>query len=95
MKVRAHIFVSGKVQGVFFRIEIRNRAIRRNIVGWVRNTYDGRVEVIFEGEKNDVAKMIEFCRRGPSGARVTKVDIQWDEYTDEFRDFQIRTSYRF
>ncbi len=95
MKVRAHIFVSGKVQGVFFRIEIRNRAIRRNIVGWVRNTYDGRVEVIFEGEKNDVAKMIDFCRRGPSGARVTKVDIQWDEYTGEFRDFQIRTSYRF
>ncbi len=95
MKVRVHVFVSGMVQGVFFRMEIRHRAIRRNIVGWVRNTSEGGVEAIFEGEKEDVERMIKFCRTGPSGARVTKVDVQWEEYTDEFMDFQIRKSYRF
>ncbi len=92
MKVRAHIFVSGRVQGVFFRVETRSMATRRNINGWVRNTSGGRVEAIFEGKKEDVEKLIEFCRKGPSEARVTKVDVQWEEYTGEFRDFKIRRS---
>jgi acylphosphatase len=92
MKVRAHIFMSGWVQGVFFRVETRNRAMRRNITGWVRNTSDGKVEAIFEGEKEDVEELIEFCRKGPSGARVTKVDVQWEEYSEEFRNFKIRRS---
>lgn len=92
MKVRAHVFVSGRVQGVFFRMETRYMATRRNIAGWVRNTFGGRVEAIFEGEKNDVEKLVEFCRSGPSGSRVTKVDVQWEEYTGEYRDFKIRRS---
>jgi len=94
MRVRAHVFVSGRVQGVFFRSETSYEAKRRNVVGWVRNTSDGRVEAIFEGEKEDVEKIIDFCRRGPPGARVTKVDIQWENYTEEFRDFKIRYGYR-
>jgi acylphosphatase len=73
-------------------METRHRAIRKNIRGWVRNASDGRVEAIFEGEKEDVEQMIAFCRRGPSGARVTNVDVQWEEYTDELRNFQIRGS---
>jgi acylphosphatase len=92
MKVRAHVFISGRVQGVFFRVETRNRAMRRNITGWVRNTFDDRVEAIFEGEKEDVEELIEFCRKGPSGARVMKVDVQWEEHAGEFRDFKIRRS---
>ena len=92
MKVRAHVFISGRVQGVFFRLETRSMAMRRNISGWVRNTSDGRVEAIFEGQKEDVERLIEFCGRGPSGARVTKVDVQWEEYTEEFKDFRIRRS---
>ena len=92
MKVRAHIFVSGRVQGVFFRVETRYEAMKRNITGWVRNTSGGRVEAIFEGEREDVEKLIEFCRKGPSGARVTKVDVQWEEYSGEFKDFKIRRS---
>ncbi len=92
MRARAHVFVSGRVQGVFFRVETRHLAMKKNIVGWVRNTFDGRVEAIFEGEKEDVEKIVEFCRRGPSGARVTKVEVQWDEYTGDFRDFKIRRS---
>ncbi len=90
MKVRAHAFVSGRVQGVFFRSETRYEANRRNVAGWVRNMSDGRVEAVFEGEKEDVEKVIDFCRRGPPGARVTKVDIQWEGYTREFRDFKIK-----
>jgi len=93
MKVRTHVFVSGRVQGVFFRSETEDEANRRNVCGWVRNTSDGRVEAIFEGEKEDVEKLIDFCRRGPPGARVTKVNVQWDDYTGEFRDFKIRYGY--
>jgi len=90
MKVRAHIFVSGRVQGVFFRMETRDEATKRNVTGWVRNTSDGRVEAIFEGEREDVEKMIEFCKSGPLGAHVTKIDVQWKEYTGEFKSFKIR-----
>jgi acylphosphatase len=93
MKVRAHVFVSGRVQGVFFRSETRHEARRRNVTGWVRNTADGRVEAVFEGEREDVEKLIDFCRRGPPGARVTKVDVQWEDYTGEFKDFKIRYGY--
>jgi len=92
MKARVHIFVSGRVQGVFFRVETRYEAMKRNVAGWVRNTSGGRVEAIFEGEREDVEKLIDFCRKGPSGARVTKVDVQWEEYSREFKDFKIRRS---
>ena len=59
MKVRAHIFVSGRVQGVFFRVETRNEATKRSVSGWVRNTSDGKVEAVFEGERENVEKMVE------------------------------------
>jgi acylphosphatase len=90
MKVRAHIFVSGRVHGVFFRMETRDEATKRNATGWVRNTSGGRVEAVFEGEREDVEKVIEFCRSGPPAARVTKIDVQWKEYTGEFESFKIR-----
>lgn len=90
MKARAHVFVSGRVQGVFFRYETRREAKRRNVKGWVRNLPDRRVEAVFEGEKEDVAELVEFCRRGPTGARVTKVEVRWEPYTGEFDDFNIR-----
>ena len=92
MKVRTHIFVSGRVQGVFFRVETRYEAMKRNVAGWVRNTSGGRVEAIFEGEREDVEKLIDFCRKGPLGARVTKIDVQCEEYSVEFKDFKIRRS---
>lgn len=90
MKVRAHIHVSGMVQGVFFRSETRSQANKLNVKGWVRNLPDRRVEAVLEGEKEDVEKLIEFCKRGPVGARVTKVEVLWQSYTGEFRDFRIR-----
>jgi len=93
LMVRAHVFVSGRVQGVFFRSETQDEALRLGLTGWVRNLPDRRVEAVFEGEKDPVDRMIEFCRRGPPGARVTKVEMTWENYTGEFRSFRIRYGY--
>jgi len=89
MKARAHAHVSGRVQGVFFRDSIRRLAERLGVVGWARNLSDGRVETILEGEKANVEKVIEFCRRGPSGAYVLGLEVKWEEWQGEFTDFQI------
>jgi acylphosphatase len=95
LKVRAHVLVSGRVQGVFFRSETRYEAKKRRVKGWVRNLPDGRVEAIFEGEQGSVKELVEFCRRGPSGARITGIDVVWEDYTGKFEDFEIRYGYRF
>jgi acylphosphatase len=90
MKARAHVFLSGRVQGVFFRSETRRHAERYDVKGWVRNVSDGRVEAVFEGEKEAVEALIEFCKHGPSGARVTNIDAEWEDYTGTFDRFRIR-----
>lgn len=87
--LRAHVYISGRVQGVFFREETRNNAILHNITGWVRNLSDGRVEAVFEGEKQQLDAIIEFCKRGPSGAYVQKLDVTWEDGTGEFREFTV------
>ena len=92
MKARAHVYVSGMVQGVFFRTETQDEAIRQGVTGWIRNRPDGRVEAVFEGEKETVDKLIEFCKRGPTGARVTNVEIAWEGFKGEFQGFRIRYS---
>jgi len=93
LKVRAHVLVSGRVQGVFFRSETQDEAIRQGVTGWVRNLSDGRVEAVFEGEKERVDKLIEFCKKGPPGARVKNVNVTWKDYTGEFKSFSIRYGY--
>jgi acylphosphatase len=90
MNARAHVFVSGYVQGVFFRSKTQREAERRNVKGWVRNLPDGRVEAVFEGEEKAVKALVEFCRRGPSGAEVTNVDVEWESYEGEFDAFRIK-----
>jgi len=90
MKVRAHVFISGKVQGVFFRYATLEETKARGVCGWVRNLPDKRVEAVFEGEKEAVEEMIAFCHRGPPAAKVTKVEVHWEEYKGEFKDFYIR-----
>lgn len=88
-KVRAHVFVSGRVQGIFFRENTRRKAKGLGITGWVRNLPDGRVEAVFEGEKQKVEKMIEWVKKGPILARVDNVEIDWQEAKDEFENFDI------
>jgi len=90
VKARAHVFAGGRVQGVFFRSETKHRADRHDLTGWVRNLPDGRVEAVFEGEKEAVQTLIDFCKRGPSGARVTNFDLTWEDYTGEFDRFKIK-----
>ena len=89
MKTRAHVFVSGRVQGVFFRSETRREAGKHGVNGWVRNLPDDRVEAVFEGEEENVKKLLEFCRRGPPGTKVTSTQVTWESYSGEFRDFEI------
>ena len=67
--------VSGRVQGVFFRDTARRRAESAGVAGWVRNTPDGSVEAVFEGDPEPVEDLVEFCRRGPSRAEVASVDV--------------------
>ena len=90
MQTRAHIVVDGDVQGVFFRQKTKRQAEAHGVNGWVRNRGDGKVEVIFEGEEQDVKSLIEFCKHEPSAAIVTTVDVKWETYTGEFKDFRIR-----
>jgi acylphosphatase len=89
MKVRAHVFVNGRVQGVFFRSETKYEAEKNGVNGWVRNLPDDRVEAVFEGEQEKVERLVEFCKHGPPGARVTTVDIARERYSGEFEDFEI------
>jgi len=89
LKVRAHVIVSGRVQGVFFRYETKKEALKRGVKGWVRNLPTGEVEAVFEGEKEDVEEMIKFCRKGPPLAKVKDVKVSWEEYKGEFEDFKI------
>jgi len=93
LKTRAHVLVRGRVQGVFFRAETKYEADKRKIKGWVRNLQDGRVEAVFEGEKNLVGELVEFCRKGPPGARVEDIKVIWEDYSGEFEDFKIRYMY--
>ncbi|HTY75250.1 MAG TPA: acylphosphatase [Candidatus Nanoarchaeia archaeon] len=90
MKIRAHVFISGRVQGVLFRGRTMQEAVRLNVTGWVRNLPDGRVEAVFEGEKKVVDEMLDFCREGPRDAVVLGVDVSWDSFKGEFKDFKIR-----
>jgi acylphosphatase len=89
MKVKAHVIITGRVQGVFFRGNTKKEAKKHGVNGWVRNLADGRVEAVFVGNKEDVDKLISFVDTGPSGAKVRDLDIKWEEYKNEFTDFKI------
>jgi acylphosphatase len=87
--VRSRVVVRGRVQGVFFRGETRDRALRAGVCGWVRNCADGSVEAVFEGEAEAVASLVAFCRRGPRSAQVCDVEVL-SEAPEGLRGFEIR-----
>jgi len=87
---RIHVYISGIVQGVFFRAATRRAAADLNLTGWVRNMDDGRVEAVLEGEDSDVEKMIAWCKVGPPAAKVEKVVTAEEHYTGGFQDFSIK-----
>lgn len=87
--VRAHVIVSGRVQGVFFRAETQKAAQGFGVAGWVRNRPEGTVEAVFEGADRDVHKAIAWCRTGSPMARVSDVQVRWEDYTGEFSAFDV------
>jgi acylphosphatase len=88
-RVRAHVFVSGRVQGVTYRATTRREAIERVVDGWVRNLDDGRVEAVFEGPESAVEGMLEYCQAGPARARVDDVTVD-HESPEGITGFEIR-----
>jgi len=78
-RIRAHVFVSGRVQGVYYRATTRDTARERGVDGWVRNLDDGRVEAVFEGPEADVESMLEWCHTGSPKARVDDVDVEYGD----------------
>ena len=87
---RLHVWVRGRVQGVFFRDSTQQAARRLGLRGWVRNLPDGRVETVFQGERDACEKALDFVRKGPPSARVDEVDTRWEDDQEDLVDFRIR-----
>jgi len=88
-KARAHVLISGKVQGVFYRVNTKRMADKLGVKGWIRNLPDGRVEAVFEGDEEAVKRLISWCWIGPPGAKVTNIEVEWEEYLGEYESFRV------
>ena len=89
-KIRKHVYLSGKVQGVGFRASARRKAKEIGVKGWVRNLFDGRVEAVVEGSEARVNKMVSYLRNGPGFAQVEDIDIHNEDYTGDFKNFRVK-----
>ncbi len=89
MAVRVHVLVAGRVQGVGFRWAVEDGARREGLTGWVRNLPDGRVEAVFEGDGEQVQRMVDLCRRGPAAVRVEDIEVVREAYSGEFDGFSV------
>ena len=87
---RLHAWIGGQVQGVGFRMFVQERAVSLSIIGWVRNRWDGRVEVVAEGERNQLEQFLGKLRDGPRSAHVSELKFEWKNATGEFKNFGIR-----
>ena len=90
MKSCVHVIISGRVQGVWFRASTKQKAEKLGLFGWVRNTSNGNVEAVFEGDEDIVKEMIEWCYHGPPLAKVVNVDVKNQELTNGFDSFSVR-----
>jgi acylphosphatase len=88
--VQVHAFATGRVQGVGFRYSVNRRATELGLRGYVRNLHDGRVEMLVQGVKEDVQKLLNYVRGNPGLSYVVKLDMHWEEPTNGFSDFHIR-----
>lgn len=88
-KISAHVYIEGRVQGVFFRQNTKRKAISIGVKGWIRNLDDGRVEAVFEGEEAAVKSLVDFSGKGPIGASVTKITVDWEPFQDKFGSFEV------
>ena len=88
-KKRLHLLIEGRVQGVWYRESTRRKAVSLGVCGWVRNRPDGTVEAVAEGDGDAVARLAEWCRQGPAGARVEAVGERAEPWTGEFNSFEV------
>ncbi len=88
-KVRVHLIIEGRVQGVWFRESTKRKALSLGVYGWVRNLPDGTVEVVAEGDEDKVRELIKWCHKGPPAAKVTNVKVEEEEYLGEFNSFDV------
>jgi len=86
---RIHIFITGRVQGVFFRQSTRVMAIKNNVNGWIRNLNDGRVEIVAEGETQNIDNLVTWCKTGPANSRVDEFELLDEDSTGEFENFDV------
>jgi acylphosphatase len=86
---QVHLVVRGRVQGVFFRASAQREARRLGLTGWVKNRPDGPVELFAEGEEDELKELIAWANRGPSAARVDRVDVRWRSFVGDCSDFRI------
>jgi len=89
LKSRVHVIISGRVQGVWFRASTRDKAEQLGLKGWVKNTYDGKVEAVFEGEEKQIQDMINWCYQGPPMAEVKDVEVKKQPPTSHYDGFSI------
>lgn len=89
-KARAHLYISGRVQGVFYRAFTEDVALSLGLKGWVRNLPDRRVEAVFEGDRELIEKAIKKCYEGPPYAKVEHIDVIWEDNLENLPDFRIR-----
>ena len=87
---RIHIFVTGRVQGVFFSQSTRVMAIKNNVNGWVSNLDDGRVEIVAEGEESNINALADWCKTGPANSREDEFELSEETSTGEFENFEDR-----
>ena len=87
---RVHLLIKGRVQGVYFRQTMMETAEKNNVLGWVQNLPDNRVEAILEGDDSNVDAVLEWARFGPAGAVVDEIKVEEEKYVGEFSDFEIR-----
>ncbi|RQD73399.1 MAG: acylphosphatase [Candidatus Syntrophonatronum acetioxidans] len=87
--VSAHVFISGVVQGVYYRGSLQKEALENQVYGWTRNLPDGRVEALLQGSKENVEAVIHWAESGPSRARVDKVEVEWEEPVETYDSFDI------
>ncbi|HEX8992142.1 MAG TPA: acylphosphatase [Anaerolineales bacterium] len=89
---RVHVWVKGRVQNVGFRAHVQYSARQIGVTGWVRNVGDDTVEAVGEGKPEQLERLVEAMKRGPRGAQVDESNIEWQNATGEFKDFQMRRS---
>ena len=90
MKSNVHVIISGRVQGVWFRATTKQKAEQLGLTGWVRNSPEGNVEAVIEGEVNIIQEMLEWCHHGPPLAKVENVEVKNQEPTNGFNGFSIK-----